>query len=267
MHHRLTRVIRLNAGFEPLRPGPSPGGYAGRPTLRGLGFQQSIEIACVGPLDPHAGYLIDIQTIDAAVREQVAPIFFNAQTADPSIPAWSLLPSLLAAAREAIPVPVASLMLHLTPYHCVEMGDHTGDSALVRMRFDFAASHRLHCDSLSDEENRRRFGKCNYPNGHGHNYQFEPCIELSPDADGVSADAFRALEQVAREQILDRYDHRHLNLDAPEFGPLGVNPTVENIARVFYERIGPVIAQRCPGARLRSVTVWETDRTSSTFPA
>lgn len=137
--------------------------------------------------------------------------------------------------------------------------------AVVGQRFEFAASHRLHVPTLSAEENRRAFGKCNHPNGHGHNYVFEPRVEVPVDR--VDALKPGELEAIAKETILDRFDHTYLNVDSVEFRDgSGLVPSVENIARVFYELLSPRIAATGRGARLREVTVWESERTSATFP-
>jgi 6-pyruvoyl-tetrahydropterin synthase len=73
--------------------------------------------------------------------------------------------------------------------------------------------------------------------------------------------------------IIQPFDHKHLSVDVPQFrcggGPAGhggVNASVENIARVCYENLAPALRRECAAAELRSVTVWETDRTSSTYP-
>jgi 6-pyruvoyltetrahydropterin/6-carboxytetrahydropterin synthase len=163
--------------------------------------------------------------------------------------------------------------LRLSPYYSWELsmsastGDPASRKAMLRQRFDFAASHRLHVASLSPEENTRLFGKCNLPNGHGHNYMIEPAVEVALSPAGEPALSLQTLEAIVDREIIERYDHKHLNLDTPEFGEQGVNPSVENIARVFFDRLEPRIREASPGARLAHVTVWETDRTSSTYPA
>ena len=153
----------------------------------------------------------------------------------------------------------------------------------IRQRFDFSASHRLHVPGLSDEENRRLFGKCNNPGGHGHNYQFEACVAVpsAPDLQPVSSSTsprqppapapftLETLERLADEAIIRRFDHKNLTTDTDEFCPErgGVNATVENIARFFHGLLEQTLRNAAPDVRLRSVTVWETDRTSACYPA
>lgn len=98
-------------------------------------------------------------------------------------------------------------------------------------RYPFCASHRLHVDSLSPEENRDLFGKCNNPYGHGHNYVLEVSVVGEPDAEtGMLVDR-AALDRIVRESILPRIDHKDMNADVPEFSEL--NPTTENLAQVI----------------------------------
>src|SRR6516165_2184453 len=100
-------------------------------------------------------------------------------------------------------------------------------------RYRFAASHRLHADALSEEENRRLYGKCNNPYGHGHDYVLEVTVEGAPDASGQIADR-AALDGLVRDHVLSRLDHMNLNQDLREFKTLV--PTTENLAS-FIEKM------------------------------
>ncbi|MCC6425769.1 MAG: 6-carboxytetrahydropterin synthase [Phycisphaerales bacterium] len=145
-------------------------------------------------------------------------------------------------------------------------GPSAAASAIIRQRFDFAASHRLHNPAMTEQENRACFGKCNNSAGHGHNYIIEPAVRIPVDG-AASVFSHADLEDLCKRVILDRFDHKHLNVDTAEFGEgAGVLPTVENIAKVSYDLLAPAVAARCPAARLEAITVWETDRTSSTYP-
>lgn len=264
----LTRTVRFALGSLE-REGTN--GYAGKPAMAGFGSHCELTVRCTGELDAGVGYLIDIQEVDRAVRDVVVPRLARAREtgADPLSALREAYPALAGTLRK----PLASMRLNLTPYYSLEINAMAGSSnepdkagsgaaALIRQRFDFAAAHRLHVAGLSDDENRRLFGKCNSPNGHGHNYHVEPCVAVTPG----SRFSLVLLEKLTKDVILDRFDHKHLNLDTVEFGPgpKGVNPSVENIARVSYELLAPVILEA--GAMLREITVWETDRTSATYP-
>lgn len=262
----LSRCVRFAVGAVP--PGPdSRNGYAGRPAMAGLGAHYELSVRCRGDVDPTLGYMIDIQEIDRAVRAAAIPriraAFDEHPASDPGMLLSQIMPHLAAELRGLLD----SVIWRLSPYYSVEVRMGALESVLVRQRFDFAAAHRLNVESLSPDENLRLFGKCNYPGGHGHNYQVEPCIAAPLGAHGAAI-PLSALESLVHAVIIERFDHRNLNQDVEEFRPpRGVNPSVENIARVCHRLLAPEVARTFPGAELRSVTVWESDRTSSTFPA
>ncbi|MSR40959.1 MAG: 6-carboxytetrahydropterin synthase [Phycisphaerales bacterium] len=129
----------------------------------------------------------------------------------------------------------------------------------ITASYEFAASHRLHCADRSDEENRRIFGKCNNPNGHGHNYRIEVRCAVPMGSTG----AFDAVDAAVENEIMRRFDHRHLNLDCPEFAKL--NPSVENIAKICFEYLEAALANA--GLQARCVRVHETPKTSAIYPA
>ncbi len=129
---------------------------------------------------------------------------------------------------------------------------------MVRLcqKFEFAASHRLHCPTMSDEENARTFGKCNNPHGHGHNYEVQVTLAGEPDENGSVVDIPR-LERLVQQAVIDRFDHKNLNVELPEFAAL--IPSVENIAMTIYRLLRPRVGE--VGAKLAGVTVWETPKT------
>jgi 6-pyruvoyltetrahydropterin/6-carboxytetrahydropterin synthase len=265
----LSRTVRFAINPPGSPPNRGVNGFAGNPPLCGLGRHYEVLVRCTGQADPATGYLIDIKDIDRAVRDAVMPIIARACDFNPNTDPAPLLPSMCAALGSALGPGFSSLRWMLSPYHSVEMAAADTKSALLRQRFDFSASHRLHIPKLSDEENRRLFGKCNNPTGHGHNYQLEPCVAVPLDASGRSALDLDTLERLTDQAIIKRFDHKNLSVDAPEFrvDAGGVNATVENIARVFFELLAPALRRQAPGAELRAITVWETDRTSATYPA
>jgi len=107
-------------------------------------------------------------------------------------------------------------------------------TAIIR-RAQFNAAHRLHNDNWSSEKNNEIFGKCNNPNFHGHNYIVEVKVigEVDPDT-GYVLDT-KILKQIINRKVIDKYDHKNLNLDVPDFKNL--IPTAENIARVIFDNI------------------------------
>jgi 6-pyruvoyltetrahydropterin/6-carboxytetrahydropterin synthase len=125
----------------------------------------------------------------------------------------------------------------------------------ITRREEFSAAHRLHNPALSDEENRRLYGICNNPNGHGHNYAVEVTVRGPvPDGTGMVMDLNR-LMVILKEDLIDAVDHKHLNLDVPFLA--GVIPTAENVAIAFWKRIEPRI-QRFEGSRLQRIRLYES---------
>lgn len=126
----------------------------------------------------------------------------------------------------------------------------TAQAALTR-RYKFAAMHRLHTDRLSEEDNWKVFGKCNNPNGHGHNYVILVTVEGTiNEQTGLVADV-DALDRIVRDTVVARFDHQDLNRD-PAFADK--TTTGENLAILVWD----LLADRIPGARLAKVGVIET---------
>jgi len=125
-------------------------------------------------------------------------------------------------------------------------------TVLVGRRESFNAAHQLCHPDLSDDENRRLFGKC--ANLHGHNYILEVVVAGEVDqASGYVLD-LKSLSDVISRQVIRDVDHRNLNTDVPWLK--GLVPTAENLAQAFWERLRPEL----PDGLLRSVRVWETDK-------
>jgi 6-pyruvoyltetrahydropterin/6-carboxytetrahydropterin synthase len=121
-------------------------------------------------------------------------------------------------------------------------------------RYRFAAAHRLDTPTLSAEENRRLYGKCNNPYGHGHDYVLDVTLEGPVDASGQVAHR-TTLDELVSERVLAKLDHKNLNVDVPELA--GAVPTTENLAFTIQR----MLAENWPlPARLRHVRVSETDR-------
>ena len=116
----------------------------------------------------------------------------------------------------------------------------------------FSAAHRLHTPQLSDEVNQKIFGKCNNPNGHGHNYTVLVTVAEAVDSPMNEAWNREDLDQLVQARIVDRFDHKHLNYD-PAFGD-GLTTTGENLARVIWG----LLVKEIPDGKLQKVGVVET---------
>ena len=117
---------------------------------------------------------------------------------------------------------------------------------------EFSASHYYNNPKFSPEENKRIFGKCNNPHGHGHNYTLEVTVkgEVNPDT-GFVVD-LRDLKDTMSREVLEAMDHRFLNKEVPEFAHR--IPTTENLAIVIWQRLAP----KLKAAQLHRVRVYET---------
>ena len=262
----LNRTVRfcINPG-DAVGDAAGTNGFAGKPAMRGLGRYYELTLTVRGEPDPTTGYLINIKSLDALARDHVIPVIASCCADAPETEPAVLMPALLRQASAALPI-VTGIRWNLTPTYCVEGRLTDMPNAIIRQQFDFAAAHRLHASSLSDDENRTVFGRCNNPSGHGHNYRVETAFMVETKAARpVTVDA---LEALVDEVVIDPFDHKHLNEDTPEFATDGgVNPSVENIAEVFYGRLNEASRSAFGGTcTLHEVTVWETDRTSATYP-
>jgi len=117
---------------------------------------------------------------------------------------------------------------------------------------EFAASHHYHNPEFSAEENRRVFGKCNNPNGHGHNYTLEVTVKGDVDPRTGFVMDLKDLKDVLNREILDAMDHRYLNKEVPEFAQQ--IPTTENVAIAIWNRL----EQKLNMAKLHRVRVFES---------
>lgn len=125
----------------------------------------------------------------------------------------------------------------------------------------FNAAHRLFNPNWSDEKNQEVFGLCNNPNYHGHNYELIVQITgtINPET-GYVID-MKEVSQLVQKEIIQKFDHKNLNLDVPEFADL--NPTAENIALVIYQKMRAVLATNFD----LKIRLYETERNFVEFPA
>lgn len=125
-------------------------------------------------------------------------------------------------------------------------------------RYRFSSSHRLHSPVLTNEENRRVYGKCNNPFGHGHDYLLEVTVAGEPDPVTGRLSSLALLDALVRRVVLDPMDRRDLNSEIDEFAALV--PTTENLAVVVARRLGDAWPHLMPDvpARLNKIRIHET---------
>ena len=131
----------------------------------------------------------------------------------------------------------------------------------ITRKMHFNAAHRLHKKEWSDENNENVFGKCSNPYYHGHNYELE--IKVIGNIDpltGFVVDV-KELKRIVNEKVIYPFDHKNLNVEVPDFRSL--NPTVENIAKVIYDKILPELSEELE----LKITLYETPRNYAEYPA
>ena len=125
----------------------------------------------------------------------------------------------------------------------------------------FNAAHRLNNPNWSDEKNAQVYGLCNNPNYHGHNYDLVVQVIGDPDRETGYVIDLKVLSDLIREKVLDRFDHKNLNLDTEEFRDL--NPTAENIAIVIYT----ILKEHLDSKFDLKIKLYETERNFVEYPA
>ena len=117
---------------------------------------------------------------------------------------------------------------------------------------EFSASHYYHNPEFTPEENRRIFGKCNNPNGHGHNYTLEVTVRGQVDSRSGFVVDLKELKEIMNREVIEALDHRFLNKEVPEFAT--AIPTTENLAISIWQRLPPKLKL----AELHRIRVYET---------
>ena len=267
---RLSREIRF-ALVSPDELPQDPAGknsWAAWPITSRIAPQLRMSAIVEGVPDPITGYLCNVTLIDNAMRKFVIE---------------KLIPSLANTPLENLPqgetvlrdahkflanqkfenATLSSVSLHLSPYLSFQIENGAPNMIQLTHQFEFSAAHRLHCDSLTDEENIATFGKCNNPAGHGHNY----VVEVSVDREIESANSVSQviepgeLAEIVNRNVIDVLDHKNLNKDIEYFAEL--NPSVEHICAAIFNWLKKDIESA--GCRLAEVKVFETPKTWASF--
>ncbi|HEY3332398.1 MAG TPA: 6-carboxytetrahydropterin synthase [Capsulimonadaceae bacterium] len=235
----------------------------------GHGHNYTVELTVAGGIDRRTGMVVNIVDIDRVLKAEVLePLDGKFLNKDVSF-FTTTSPTLenLAAFIWQRVEPHLPKIATLTGVRVWEMPTLWADQSKrgntmqvsITRAYDFSASHRLHSRHLTDDENREVFGKCNNPNGHGHNYEVEVTISGEPDARTGMLYPLEKLDAIVDETILKPFDHKHLNLDVPEFA--SENPTSEMLTLVVWNKL----AEKLPttgSPRMSKVLVRETARNS-----
>jgi 6-pyruvoyltetrahydropterin/6-carboxytetrahydropterin synthase len=267
MHLYLTRTRAFEAShrywLDDLPPDQNRRLFGRCVSPYGHGHNYRCAARVCGPVQPTTGMAVNVKDLDAALADLLAPLdhrFLNQEWAPLAgrQPTTEVLASLLRvqlAERIADwPVRVDSLRL----YETEELWADAEEATMVTLTrvYGFSAAHRLHEPALSEAENAALFGKCNRQHGHGHDYRLEVTVGGPVDPrTGMIVDLAH-LDETVHACIVDRWDHRHLNLETDEFRAL--NPTSENVVRVAWELLAP----RVEPARLVKLVLWETPKSA-----
>jgi len=135
-------------------------------------------------------------------------------------------------------------------------------SASLTRRISFSAAHRYSRPEWSDEKNASTFGACAWPNYHGHSYVCDITVGGPIDEKTGFVVDLGALDNILKNEVKDRFDHRNINLDVPEFADGKLVPTGENLARYIFERVERELPKP---AKVIRVTVGEDDSLSATY--
>lgn len=255
----LARTVRfcLNDGDAPAPPRDNT--FSAWPPMRGLGRYYQLHVRCLGEADPVTGYFLNIKEIDTAVREHVLP-HLQSLTSCRDVAMGQLMREVIERLQTPLMQSVAEVKLDLTPFYQLQIEADDMDHVLIQQQYEFAAAHRLHVDALSDDENRKVFGKCNNPSGHGHNYRLQVTARAPIDPEGKVIEV-ADLDALVDDEVIQKLDHKHLNVDVPQFAEL--NPSVENITKVIWDMLEKPIETLA--MTLDAVSVWETGKTVCTY--
>jgi len=262
--HKLSRLIRFS--INPFLPEDSSGfnSFVSRPAGEGLSIFFELSVMLVGEVEPATGFVVNVNDVDKEVQKYVVPIFARQIREDFRQgkhigffeitkllkSAWEQLADKFGTAR------LGALSLALNPFRKVRVDCEDCKMSYFSEKFEFMATHKLWNDSFSDERNRKVFGKCANPAGHGHNYVVEVTIKNQADKGSFSIGDF---ERVVDGEFVKLVDHKNLNVDVPHFTK--AIPTVENIAAFAWEKLMGKFGE----AVLHCVTVWETDKTCCAY--
>lgn len=262
--HELARCVRFSVNPFTPQTNEISSPFLSKADGEGLSIFFELAVKLTGPVEPATGFVINVTEIDRKVEQYVVPLFSQELREDFQSGkhiGFSRLAELLKSSWQRLAdkfgvAELSGLVLALNPF--AKIAIDCGDPKMVYLseKFEFAATHKLWNNEFSDERNLQVFGKCANPSGHGHNYTLEVTIKTPADQGGFSRADFG---RVVQDDFMSLVDHKNLNVDVPYFSK--VIPTVENIAVFAWDKI----VDRLGEALLHCVTVWETDKTFSSY--
>lgn len=249
---RLSREIRcaLTADVSDVR-----NSWAGWPISHQATPHLAVRCVVCGTPDPQTGYLCDIKELDRLLRTIVVGELIPDMARASNFEAMVSTIFSRAVERWDSAASIDEISLHPSAFHAYTIHSRSPNMIQLTQQFEFSAAHRLHSPHLSDEENLSIYGKCNNPNGHGHNYVVEVSIARESLPPTGALIALNQFQTTVNQLVIDRLDHKHLNLDVEYFSK--VIPSVENISIVIWDWLDGQFGD----ARLTNIRVYETPKT------
>jgi 6-pyruvoyltetrahydropterin/6-carboxytetrahydropterin synthase len=262
--HKLCRYVRFS--INPFLPADEAGfnSFASKPAGDGLSVFLELGVELVGVADAATGLIVNVSDIDHKVRDCAVGVFAEKIKADHLAArhtgydclvgllkiVWQNLADGFGSAR------ISKLSLKLSPFKTLSVDDKDCAMIYYSEKFEFAAAHKLWNEKFSEKQNVEVFGKCANPAGHGHNYIVEVTVKY-PSGNSLKTGDF---EKVVHQELIKAVDHKNLNEDLQEFKR--TTPTVENIAVFAWNKL---FGRFGKSTELHCVTVWETDKTYSSY--
>jgi len=238
-------------------PATTSNSWGGWPTTHLAVPNLKLRAVIAGVPDPETGYVCNITVLDRLLRQVVTETLIP-RFGDRPAPGAEIIRTVFDQVQKQwqLPDPLIRIELALSPYLQYAINSGNDDMLEMTQQFEFSAAHRLHCDSLSAEENRETFGKCNNPEGHGHNYVVDVTIGGAVSEHNATGSIINLhdFQRIVKTEIIDRLDHKHLNNDVDYFAT--VNPSVENIAIAIYQWLEKKLE-----TKLVAIKVFETPKT------
>ena len=233
--------------------------WCGWPSSNRIVPRLTLKCVVSGQPDSQTGYICNVKVLDDLLRgivtKHLIPNFAD-QTAE------SMLLTIDRLVKEdwQSVSKIEEVSLHLSPFLSYKISAEHESMVCLTQQFEFSAAHRLHCDDFSEEENQKLFGKCNNPEGHGHNYVVEVTVAAAQDEmTNQQVIALHEFESIVKREIIDRLDHKHLNRDVDYFAD--INPSVENIVVAVWKWLDGKFGD----VKLKKVKVFETPKTWAEF--
>ncbi|MGB0715884.1 MAG: 6-carboxytetrahydropterin synthase, partial [Phycisphaerae bacterium] len=188
-----------------------------------LGQYLTLRAVVEGEADPESGYLCNIKVVESLLKDRILSTLTVEAAAQPFLAGTCLNRELESATIDCEnPVRLVELELAYSPYVSVTTSKDVPGMIQLTQSFEFSAAHRLFRPNLSDDENAKLFGKCANPHGHGHNYVVD--VTVTHDKEDASDHTPRldipTFDRIVDELVIDRFDHKHLNIDCAEFSTL-----------------------------------------------